>query len=96
MNTEYIETIKERVVPILRGQGVKRASLFGSTVRGEMTEKSDVDILVELDEDKSLLDFIHLQHELEDAVGRKVDLVEYAAIKPVIRDQILAEHLPIL
>lgn len=96
MNTKNIKTIKERVVPILKQQGVRRAGLFGSTARGEMSDTSDVDILVELDKDKSLLDFIHLQHELEDALGRKVDLVEYASIKPMIRDQILREQQPIL
>ena len=53
-----IEEIKEKIIPILRKYGVKRASIFGSTVRGEMREDSDIDILVEIDRDISLLDFV--------------------------------------
>jgi len=80
----------------LNRYGVSRAGVFGSLVRGEMTEGSDIDILVEIKSDISLLDFIHIKHELEDALGRKVDLVEYDTIKPLLRERILSEQQPIL
>ena len=65
--------------------------------RGEASENSDVDILVEIkDEDMSLLDFIRLKMEIEEALGKKVDLVEYSTLKPLIREKILKEQVGIL
>ena len=91
-----VEEIKRRVLPILRRYGVKRVDLFGSCVKGEMREDSDIDILVEIEKDISLLDFIGLKLEIEDALGRKVDLVEYDTIKPLLREKILKEQVVIL
>ena len=79
-----------------RRHGIKRAGMFGSFVRGEATPESDVDILVELDRQASLFDFIGIKLDLEDVLGRRVDLVEYAAVKPRLRDRILREEVPIL
>jgi uncharacterized protein len=90
-----IEFIKEKIVPILKRHNVKRASLFGSVVRGEAIEGSDVDILVELPKGLSLFDFVGIQLELEEALGVKVDLGEYSTIKPIIREQIMSEQVPI-
>lgn len=91
-----IEEIKKKVLPILKKYGVKRAGIFGSVVRGEETEKSDIDILVEIEGRVSLLDFAGLKLELEEALGRKVDLGEYSTIKPIIKEQILSEEVTIL
>lgn len=65
-------------------------------MRGEDTEKSDVDILVEIEERMSLLDFVGLKLELEESLGIKVDLGEYSTIKPIIKEQILSEEVAIL
>ena len=86
------EKIMETVVPILKRHRVKRASLFGSIVSGNYTDRSDIDILVELDDDLSLLDFINIKLEIEDATKRKVDLVEYATIKPSLKKYILKQQ----
>lgn len=92
-----IEKIKPKIIKILKRNKVKRAGIFGSYSRGEQIKNSDIDILVEIKNKKvSLLGFIHIKHELEDALGRKVDLVEYAAIKPLIKDRVLAEEVRIL
>jgi len=91
-----IESIKEKILPILRNYGVTKAGIFGSAARGKMTKKSDIDILVEINEDLSLLDFVGLKIELEEALGRKVDLVEYETIKPLLKEKILKDHLAIL
>ena len=91
-----LEEIKEKVTPILRRYGVKRASIFGSAIRGEMRNDSDIDILVEIGEDISLLDFVALKLELEDALGRRVDLVEFDSIKPRLREKILKEQVVII
>ena len=91
-----IEEIKEKIIPILKKHGVTKAGIFGSVVRGEATESSDIDILVEIESDMSLLDFVGLKLDLEEALGKKVDLGEYCTIKPIIKDQILSEEVPIL
>jgi len=91
-----IEEIKRKILPILKKYGVKRAGIFGSVARGEEGEESDIDILVEINERMSLLDFAGLKLELEDTLGRRVDLGEYSTIKPIIREQILSEVVTIL
>ncbi|KCZ71014.1 putative nucleotidyltransferase [Candidatus Methanoperedens nitroreducens] len=96
MNDQITE-IKNKIMPILKKYGIKRSGIFGSIVRGEAREDSDVDILVEIERDDiSLLDFVGIKLELEEALGRKVDLVEYSTIKPLIREQILSEEVAIL
>jgi hypothetical protein len=91
-----IEEIKKKILPVLKKYGVKRAGIFGSVARGEEGEESDIDILVEINARMSLLDFAGLKLELEDALGRRVDLGEYSTIKPIIREQILSEVVTIL
>jgi len=95
MNT-IIKNIKEKVIPILQYHGIKKAGLFGSAVRDELNENSDIDILVEIKQDISLLDFIGIKLELEDAIGKKVDLVEYNCIKEQLKDYIVREQVKIL
>ncbi len=91
-----IEEIKSKIAPILKRCGVKKAGIFGSTVRGEAKGGSDVDILVEIErEDMSLLDFVRLELELEEAIGRKVDLGEYHTIKAPVKERILGEEVRI-
>jgi len=91
-----IEEIKERIIPILGRSGIKKAAIFGSLAKGEIKPDSDVDILVEIKSDISLLDFIGIRIELEEALKMKVDLVEYETIKPIIREKILSEQVAIL
>ena len=91
-----IDEIKNKIIPILKKYGVKRAGIFGSVVRGEETEESDIDVLVEIEIRMSLLDFAGLKLELEEALGKRVDLGEYSTIKPIIKEQILSEEVAIL
>lgn len=92
-----LEDIKNKILPILKRYDIKKAGIFGSFVRGEAREGSDIDILVEIERDDiSLLDFVGIKLEIEEAIGRKVDLVEYSTIKPLIKKQILSEEVAIL
>ena len=91
-----VEEIKQKILPILEKYNIKRAGLFGSYVRGDMREDSDIDILVEIEEDISLLDFVGIKLEIEETLGKKVDLVEYNTIKPLIREKIIKEQVGIL
>ncbi len=94
--TDQIEEVKDKIVKVLKKHGVKRGGLFGSVVRGELGKDSDIDVLVEIENDISLLDFIGIKLEIEERLGRKVDLVEYCAIKPSIEERILKEQVVIL
>lgn len=91
-----IEEIKEKIEPVLREYKVKKAGIFGSVARGEEKENSDIDILVEIDDNISLLDFVGLKLALEEILGKKIDLGEYSTIKPIIKEQILSEQIVIL
>ncbi len=70
---------------------VRELGVFGSYVRQEQTETSDVDVLVEFSETPSLLKFVNLENYLSDNLGVKVDLVHKAGLKPRIGKRILAE-----
>lgn len=91
-----LKNIKNKAIPILKEAGVIRSSIFGSVARGEAKKHSDIDILVELPKEKSLFDFVDLQLKLEKALGKKVDLGEYSAIKPRLKEPILNEQVQIL
>lgn len=84
--------LRKKTTPIFQRYGVKKAALFGSYARGDMRVDSDLDILVELDDRVSLLDYVGMKLALEAVVGRKVDLVEYATVKPLLRERILKEQ----
>jgi len=91
-----IKEIERSIVPVLKKHDVVRAGLFGSIVRGKAGKKSDVDILVEFKGKKSLLDLVALKLELEEKLRRDVDLAEYSAIHPLLRDRILKEQVKIV
>lgn len=88
----YISKIEQKILPILQEYEVTKAGLFGSCSRGEMEEDSDIDILVEIKKDISLLGFIELKQKIEEALDKKVDLVEYSTLKPLLKDRILKEQ----
>ncbi len=72
--------------------GVKRLGFFGSLVRNERKETSDIDVLVEFEKDAKTFDnYMNLKFFLEDPLGRKVDLVIADALKPQIKERVLEE-----
>ncbi|MCR4406300.1 MAG: nucleotidyltransferase family protein [Anaerolineae bacterium] len=90
-----LEEIGQQLLPILRRHGVIRAAIFGSFARGEAEAGSDLDILVDLPDTKSLLDLVALKLDLEAALGREVDVLTYRALHPRIRDRVLREQVVI-
>lgn len=82
--------------PSLREQGIRSLALFGSFVRDEAGDDSDVDLLVEFDRPVGLLTFVGVQLRLQDLLGRKVDLVFRDSIHPALEDRILAEAEDVL
>jgi len=91
-----LEGLRSKIIPILERHEVKKAAVFGSFVRGEQKEESDIDILVEFKGEKSLLDLAGLKIELEDALHRKVDVLTYNSLHPLLKDRILKEQKVIL
>jgi len=87
-----IQEILRQKKPILRERfKVKEIGIFGSFVRGEEKDTSDLDILVELERPVGLIKFVGLQNYLSDELGEKVDLVTKSALKPRIKKNILSE-----
>ena len=87
-----MEGIKRKILPILQRHGVARAAVFGSSVRGESKEGSDLDLLVEFEGEKSLLDLASLKVELEELLKLKVDVLTYDSLHPLLKDRILREQ----
>jgi predicted nucleotidyltransferase len=96
MKRKDLDKIKIDVLPILKKADVRKAAFFGSYVRGDNTDKSDIDILVELPRGKSLFDLAGLQINLEEKLNKKVDVVTYRSICPHLKDSILSNQYPIL
>lgn len=91
-----LEEIKKKALPVLKEAGVTHSSIFGSYVRGEAREDSDIDILVDFPRGKGLFEFVGLQQKLEEVLGKKVDLGEYITLKPRIKDSVLSHEVRIL
>lgn len=88
----HLEEIKRKILPILRRHGVTKAAVFGSFVRGENKEGSDLDLLVELEDEKSLLDLAGLKVELEELLKMRVDVLTYDSLHPLLKNRILSEQ----
>jgi len=92
---EEIRGERERILAIAEKHGARNVRVFGSAARGDAAESSDIDLLVELDSDRSLLDHVALVQDLQDLLGRPVDVVTGAALHWYIRDRVLAEAVPL-
>ena len=93
-----LREIKKEIQPILNGHDVKKAEFFGSLARGNATQDSDIDILIEFNnkKNKTLLDLASLKNDLETKLAKEVDVVTYDSLNPLLEEQILKEKEPIL
>ena len=85
------KVITEEKDNLAKTYNVSRIGVFGSVVRGEDTEKSDVDILVDFSKPIGIFDFIDLEEYLSDKINKKVDLVSRKALKPNIGKRVINE-----
>jgi hypothetical protein len=92
---EIIEAIKKRKKVLQEKYKVKEIGIFGSYVRGEQTEKSDVDILVDFYELPDVFNLLKLERSLRGTLKCRVDVVRKQAIRKELRDQILSEAIRI-
>jgi len=86
---------REEILQIAVKHGARNVRVFGSIVRGMADEKSDIDLLIELDMGRSLLDHAALVIELEDLLGYKVDIAVEKGLRERVRDQVLSEAVPL-
>ena len=87
---DIIQTLEREIATLKDRFGVKSLDLFGSTVRGDASPRSDVDILVEFDA-PSFDHYMDLKFYLEERLDRPVDLVLKGSLKPALRERILRE-----
>ena len=96
MVTQELEQYRQLISPVLKRYFIKRAAIFGSFAKGEMTNNSDVDLLIEPGKGFTIFKMLMLEEEISELIKRKVDLVEYSALKHSIRKEVLLSAIPIL
>ncbi len=92
---EILKEKREEILRIAARHGARNVRVFGSVARGEADETSDIDLLVEMEPGRSLLDHAALWLDLQALLGRKVDVVSDRGIKARIRDRVLREAVPL-
>ena len=86
---------RNEIFRIASTHGARHLRLFGSVARGEDRPGSDIDVLVDMEPGRSLLDLVALGQDLEDLLHRKVDVLTDTSVHPALRDRILAEARPL-
>jgi len=81
--------------PYLKEYGISRIAVFGSYAKGDAKPDSDIDLLVEINQNYGILKFIELKQLIEKKLGKRVDLVESQCLEPLIKDEILAQAVTI-
>ena len=93
---EVLGRLREHLPSLRRRYGVRELWLFGSYVRNEQSEDSDLDVLIEFSETPGMFKFVRLERELSDLLGIRVDLVTPGALKPNISRRILNQVMAVL
>jgi uncharacterized protein len=88
---DILLSLKRLKVEVVKEFSVKNIGVFGSVARGEQTDRSDIDLLVEFSKPVGFITFMRLENFLSERLGKKVDLVTPDALKPVIRNDVLTE-----
>lgn len=93
--SELLQERREEILEVCAKYGAANVRVFGSFARGEADERSDIDLLVEFEPGRSLLDHAGLWLELQELLGCHVDVVSDRGIKPRIRERVLKEAVPL-
>ena len=85
------DKIYKEIISFLKKNNAKKIAVFGSYVLNDETPKSDIDIIVEFGDNKSLLEFVRIERELSESIGIKVDLLTEDSISPILIDRVREE-----
>jgi uncharacterized protein len=92
---EEVQSKREEILQLAVRRGARNVRLFGSVARNEAGPNSDVDFLVDLEPGRSLLDLGGLLMDLQHLLGRQVDVITEAGLRPRLRPQVLKEARPL-
>ena len=92
---QTLSELRPTVLRVTHARGITNVRVFGSFARGDQRSHSDLDLLVELPDGATLIDLSGLKIDLEEAVGRKVDVLTEGGISSYLRDRILSDARPL-
>lgn len=92
---EILQQKREEILNLAAQHGTSNIRIFGSVARDEEGEDSDIDFLVDMESDRSLLDRIGLIQDLEDILGRKVDVATVKGLRESFRERIMSQAIPL-
>jgi hypothetical protein len=92
---QFLKNSRDEILRIAAKHGANNVRLFGSAAKGEASDGSDLDFLVEMELDRSLMDLAGLRNDLMDLLGRKVDVVTEDGLYWLLRRKILREARPL-
>ena len=95
MDIKTLRAKKDNVIQVAARHGASSVRVFGSVARGDADECSDIDILVDLDSSRTLLDHAALSLDLKELLGCEVDVVTTRGLRSRVRDRVLKEAIPL-
>jgi predicted nucleotidyltransferase len=95
IDLERLRVRRREILGFAASHGARNIRVFGSAARGEAGATSDVDLLVEMEPGRSLLDLVGLWQDLEDLLGMRVDVLSDGGVSPHLRERIYAEAVPL-
>jgi predicted nucleotidyltransferase len=95
MTDPVLSRYRAEILRLAAEHGAKNVRVFGSRARGEGGSESDIDLLLDLEGGRSLLDLIGLEHAIEDLTHLEVDVVTTGGLSPYLRDRVLAKAVPL-
>jgi predicted nucleotidyltransferase len=95
MGIEELRSRRDQILDVASRHGALNVRIFGSVARGESDERSDVDFLVEMERGRSLLDLGGFLMDLEELLGKQVDVVTEKGLRSRIRERVLREAIPL-
>ena len=95
IDLERLRVRRTEILGFAASRGARNVRVFGSAARGDAGPTSDVDLLVEMETGRSLLDLVGLWQDLEDLLGTRVDVLSDGGVSPHLRERIYAEAVPL-
>ncbi len=92
---ELLRSKREAILSLAAQHGARNIRIFGSAARGEAEGESDLDFLVEMEEGRSFLDLVAFWQDLEELLGRRVDVITDGGVSPYLRQRVYAEAIPL-